>query len=129
MENVIVSNIPVQEPFRLGIIVMDQALEVYMNGHLLKTRAFSSPPKSVVGDIYPAAGIEANIVKIRNLKLWSRILTTSEVRESTPALTSAKDFGAGPMPSSTSCAPQDMDSLLQMTGADKLINRINTATA
>ena len=107
MENAIISNISVQEPFRLGIVVMDQALEVYMNGHLLKTRAFDAPPKTVNGDIYPAAGIEANIAKIRNLKIWSRILPTAEIRESTPALATAKDFGADPMPSSTSCAPQE----------------------
>lgn len=127
MENVIVSNAPVQEAFRLGIVVMDQALEVYMNGHLLKTRAFDSPPKSVTGDIYPASGIEANIAKIRNLKIWSRVLSTPEIREATPAPATGKDFDAGAMPSSTSCAPQDMDSLLQMTGTDTMLNRINTA--
>uniref|UniRef100_A0A6C0KVJ7 Uncharacterized protein n=1 Tax=viral metagenome TaxID=1070528 RepID=A0A6C0KVJ7_9ZZZZ len=120
MENVIVSNAPVQEAFRLGIVVMDQALEVYMNGHLLKTRAFDSPPKAVTGDIYPASGIEANIAKIRNLKIWSRILPTPEIRESTPAPATGKDFDAGAMPSSTSCAPQEVDSM---------IDRINTAMA
>lgn len=129
MENVLVSNVTIQEPFRLGIVVMDQALEVYINGHLLKTRAFSAPPKSVVGDIYPAAGIEANIVKVRNLKIWTRILTTSEIRESTPSLATADDFGAGPMASSTSCAPQNMDSLLQMSGVNNVLDQINTAMA
>ena len=129
MENVIISNVSVQEPFRLGIVVMEQALEVYMNGHLLKTRTFDSPPKSVLGDIYPAAGTEANIAKIRNLKIWSRILTTSEIRESKPALTTAKDFDAGPMATtSTSCAPQDTGSL-EMTGTDSMLKRINTAMA
>lgn len=107
MENVIVSNVTIQEPFRLGIVVMEQALEVYLNGHLLKTRTFDAPPKAVLGDIYPASGIESNIAKIRNLKIWSRILPTGEIRESTPALMSAKDFGATAMPAtSTSCAPQ-----------------------
>jgi hypothetical protein len=103
MENVIVPNIPVQEPFRLHIVVMEQALEVYLNGHLMKTRAFDAPPKHVAGDIYPATNVEANIAKIRNLKIWSRIITTGEVRDSRPALLSAKDFDATPMPSSTSC--------------------------
>ena len=129
MENVIVSNAPIQEAFRLGIVVMDQALEVYINGHLLKTRAFDSPPKSVTGDVYPASGIEANIAKIRNFKVWARVLPTPEIREATPAPATGKDFDAGAMPSSTSCAPQDMDSLLQMTGADKILDRVNTAMA
>jgi hypothetical protein len=104
MENVIVPNIPIQEPFRLSMVVMEQALEVYINGHLMRTRTFGGPPKDVKGDIYPAAGIEANVVKCRNLKIWSRLLTVSEIRQSTPSLSSAKDFGGTPMPSSTTCS-------------------------
>jgi hypothetical protein len=103
-ENVVISNVPVQEPFRLGIVVLEQALEVYINGHLMKTRKFASPPMDVKGDIYPAPGIMANVVKLRNLKIWPRILTTSEIRYATPSLSTAKDFGAVPMPSSTSCS-------------------------
>jgi hypothetical protein len=82
---------------------MEQALEVYLNGHLMKTRSFAAPPKSVLGSIFPAIHVEANIAKIRNLKIWSRIITTGEVRDSRPALLSAKDFDATPIPSSTSC--------------------------
>lgn len=104
MENVIVSNVPIQEPFRLGIVLMEQALEVYMNGHLVKTRTFSATPMDVKGDIYPATGVEANIAKIRNLKIWSRILTTSEIRYAKPALSKAEDFNPSPIPSSTSCS-------------------------
>lgn len=109
MENVIIPNVPVQEPFRLHIVVMEQALEVYLNGHLMKTRSFDAPPKHVTGDIYPAMNVEANIAKIRNLKIWSRIITTGEVRESKPSLLSAKDFDATPMPSSTSCNIKGFD--------------------
>lgn len=103
-ENVYIPNIPIQESFRLSMVVMEQALEVYINGHLMKTRTFSAPPKDVKGDIYPAAGIEANIVKVRNLKIWSRLLTVSEIRQSSPSLSTAKNFGGVPMPSSTSCS-------------------------
>lgn len=115
MENVIVPNIPVQEPFRLGIVVLEAALEVYLNGHLVKTRTFGAPPKDVKGDIYPASGVEANIAKIRNLKIWSRILTTSEIRYSQPPLSTAKEFEAGPMPSSTSCASNVMDRISKLS--------------
>jgi hypothetical protein len=104
METVIIPNIPIQEPFRLSMVVMEQALEVYVNGHLMKTRTFAAPPKSVEGDIYPAAGPEANIVKVRNLKLWTRILTTAEIREATPPLSDTKDMGGGPMASSSLCS-------------------------
>lgn len=104
MENAIIPNISVQEPFRLGIVVMDQALEVYINGHLMKTRSFEAPPKDVKGDIYPAAGTDANIAKFRNLKIWSRILQTPEMRSAKPDLTAADEFGAGPIPGSSTCA-------------------------
>ena len=36
-ENVLISNVPVQEPFRLGVILMNQGLEVYVNGHLMSS--------------------------------------------------------------------------------------------
>lgn len=104
MESVVIPNIPIQEPFRLSMVVMEQAMEVYINGHLMKTRTFIAPPKDVKGDIYPAAGVEANVIKVRNLKIWARLLTVSEIRQATPKLSTAKDFGAGPMPTSTSCS-------------------------
>jgi hypothetical protein len=110
-ENIIVPNVPVQEPFRLSMVVMQQALEVYINGRLIRTRKFLAEPKDVKGDIYPTRGVEINAVKIHNLKIWSRILTVAEIREATPKLSSAKDFGAGPMPSSTSCASSAINSI------------------
>jgi hypothetical protein len=102
MENVVISNIPVQEPFRLTMVVMQQGMEVYVNGKLMKTRMFSATPKSVLADIYPSTGIEINVTKVRNLKIWPRILATGEIKQAKPALSSAKDFGAGAM-ASASC--------------------------
>jgi len=102
-ETVIINNIPIQNPFRLGMVVMENALEVYMNGKLVKTRTFDATPKSVVGDIMIADGTEINVAKIRNLKIWGRILTSSELRYATPSLSSASSFGAGPIPATTSC--------------------------
>lgn len=121
MENIIVPNIPVQQPFRLGIIIMEQALEVYISGHLIKTRTFYSPPMDVKGDIYPASGIEANIALLRNLKIWPRILTTNEIRYATPSLSSLQNFGASPIPSSTSNASTSINSVKNaMERYDKL---------
>jgi hypothetical protein len=111
MENIIISNIPVQEPFRLGVIMMENALEVYMNGRLMKTKTFSAPPKDVKGDIYPALGIEANIAKLRNLKIWNRILTTSEIRDAQPSLSAVSDFNPSPIPTSSTCPTSRFDKL------------------
>ncbi len=104
MENILVPNISVQEPFRLTMVVMEQALEVYINGHLVKTRMFSAPPKDVKGDIYPSTGTEINVVKVRNLKIWNRILSIGEIQQATPTLSTGSSFGAAPMSSSSTCA-------------------------
>jgi hypothetical protein len=112
MENIVVPNIPIQQPFRLTMVVMEQALEVFINGKLIKTRRFLAPPKDVKGDITATSGIESNAIKVHNLKIWTRVLTVSEVRESTPALSTAKDFGAGPMATSTNCVNSDIDNTM-----------------
>lgn len=106
-ENAIISNIPVQEPFRIGVVIMDYAMEVYVNGHLMKTRAFSAVPKSVKGDIYPISGTESSMAKMRNLKIWSRALTSSEIRYAEPSMTTGKEFGSGQMSTTSSCGASD----------------------
>ena len=99
-QNIILYNVPVQMPFRLGIAVMDKALEVYLNNKLVKTKSLASPPMSVRGDIIPSS----TLVKLRNLKIWNRILTTSEIIHASPNIASQTDFGAGQIPSSTTCS-------------------------
>ncbi len=106
METAVITNVPVQEVFRLTVVLMEKAMEVYINGHLVQTTTFQAPPKDVRGAIEPAKGQEATIARMRNLKIWSRILTTPEIRDASPTLASAKDMGAGPMPTSTVCQAQ-----------------------
>ena len=99
MENVIIPNVPVQTPFRLSAVIIEQGMEVYLNGQLVKTRRFTAPPLDITGNIVPIPGLAT----LRQLKIWGRTLSASEIREATPALTTAKDFNLGPIPSSTSC--------------------------
>jgi hypothetical protein len=99
MENILVPNVPVQEPFRLGIVMMDVAMEVYMNGRLVKSRALSGPPKAINGSFYP---MNKDIGTIRNLHLWKRVLSPPEIRYATPSLPEPKLFNPTPMPSSSS---------------------------
>ena len=109
-ENIIVSNVPVQQSFRLGIIVMEHALEVYINGNLVKTRKYDYNLKSVTGPIDLAQPSEANIAKFQLLKIWKRILTTSEMRYAKPDLDVSVPNGALPMPSSSFCSDGSQDS-------------------
>lgn len=85
-EDIVIHNIPIQETFRLGIVVMDHALEVYLNGKLVKTKTHTNNLKGITGDIKIALGTAPPIAKIKNLKIWPRILATSEIRHAKPAL-------------------------------------------
>jgi hypothetical protein len=114
-ENVVISNVPVQKSFRLGIVVMENALEVYLNGHLVKTRKYDYNIQSVVGPIDAASPQESNIAMYPLLKIWNRILTTSEMRYAKPDLDAIAPLGALSMPSSSSCF-SDVASTLQNAG-------------
>lgn len=92
-ETVLLSNVPVQTPFRLGVVILDVAMEVYVNGRLMKTRAFDAPPITYKGEFNPPQGEAASLVKLSNLHLWNRVLTPSEIRNAQPALVSSSVFG------------------------------------
>ena len=102
-ENVLIPNVPVQEPFRLGVVFMNQALEVYINGYLMKTRAFSAPPKSVKGNFYPLNGKETSLAKLQNFKVWPSILTSPEIRYAKPDMMSVAEMGSS-MPQTSMCS-------------------------
>jgi len=102
-ENVIIENAPVQTPFRLGMVVMENAMEIYINGKLHKTRKYAKSLKDVKGDISPAIGPEISIAKMHNLKIWPRALSSPEVAQATPAMEPASAFLADKIPSSTAC--------------------------
>ena len=73
---------------------MNQALEVYINGHLMQTRTFSAPPKSIKGDFYPLSGTEIPLAKLQNFKVWPSILTSPEIRYAKPDMPSATEMGS-----------------------------------
>lgn len=110
-ENVVISNVPVQQSFRLGMVVMDNALEVYLNGNLVKTRKYDYNIQSVAGPIDSALPQESTIVMFPLLKIWDRILTTSEIRYAKPDLNVVAPSGSLPMPSSSSCFTSITDTI------------------
>jgi hypothetical protein len=86
MENILIPNIPVQQTFRVCLVLMDHAMEVYIDGKLVKTRALKNPPKNVTGTIWAPDSTISSIAKVRNLHIWNRILAPSEIKASGPAL-------------------------------------------
>jgi len=115
-ENVLVPNIPIQTPFRLGVVVLGNAFEVYLNGRLVRTRTFASgKPAEHVGLFQ---GPKLMNARVGNLILWKRVAQASEIRYAKPPLMSGIDSDI--VPASASCAsPTDMlsDTLSTITGA------------
>lgn len=99
METVILSNIPVQVPFRLGVVVLEKTLEVYVNGRLMKTRTYSTALKDVKGPIQPGQQADAAVAKLRNLKVWGRSLKSQELAATSPKKSTVEEMGATPIPS------------------------------
>jgi len=90
-EPLVIRNVPVLTPFRLGIIVMEGAMEVYINGRLLKTRKLDASPKEGGAYFYPPQASMAQVVRVNNLIIWDKTLTAPEIRYATPALMTVSD--------------------------------------
>ena len=129
MENILIPNVPVQEPFRLGVVFMNQALEVYINGYLMKTRAFTAPPKSVKGNFYPLNGKETPLAKLQNFKVWPSILSSPEIRYAKPDMPSAAEMGSS-MPQTSMCSSSSNSSTTtNSTTGNAVTNRTKTGKA
>jgi hypothetical protein len=83
-ENVLIQNVPVQTPFRVGVVVFGNAFEVYLNGKLIKTRIFASGSVIHQGDFQGPKGIST--ARVGNLILWKHPVAASEIRYATPSL-------------------------------------------
>ena len=102
-ENVILQNVPVQTPFRVGVTISDTAMEVYLNGMLQRTRTFTpgATPINITGMFYPPQGINAEIAKVANLHLWSSVISASQMRYASPGLMTVKPSEKTDIPTSS----------------------------
>jgi hypothetical protein len=91
-ENVILENVPVQKPFRVGVVMGDKYMEVYYNGKLHSTRQLAGVPLAVAGAFVPPAGNFTIMADVRNLRVWKGAITPAEMAY-LPALNIA-DFGS-----------------------------------
>jgi hypothetical protein len=99
LEGVLLYNVPIRKPFRVGVIVTDTRLEVYTNGRLSRTRKLSATPAAISGKFWPSSlgGIE-----LRNLHIWPHVITSQEMRAAIPALASGSLDNA-PSQETSSC--------------------------
>jgi hypothetical protein len=86
VESITVPNMPVRKAIRLGVMVGDRVLEVYINGYLVRSKTFTNPVRAITGDIQPP--YIKSVARVANLRIWNRPLSPSEFR----AYGSATDF-------------------------------------
>ena len=93
-ENIILSNVPVNTTFRLGIVLLEKSMEVYVNGRLIKTRALSTSLLDAKGDIETSATAQdQTVAKLRNLKIWPQELPTPQIQNARPEMPSDSTMG------------------------------------
>jgi hypothetical protein len=90
--NATIYNAPVQAPFRIGVVLMDMAFEVYLNGKLVQTMVLSRGINSNIGFFQgPQKGTTSttdmtDIARVGNLNVWSRTVQPAEIRYAQPTL-------------------------------------------
>ena len=85
-EGVLLYNVPIRKPFRIGVVLSDKVLEVYTNGLLSRTKSLSSPAKPVQGKFWPSP---TTGIQLRNLHIWPTTIMPVEMRTALPALSSS----------------------------------------
>jgi hypothetical protein len=97
LENITVPNIPVGKAVRVGVMVGSRVLEVYLNGYLTRSKAFTNSVRAVTGQIQPPMDtVLSATARVRNLRLWNRPLSPSEFR----SYGNAEDMGFKATPDS-----------------------------
>jgi hypothetical protein len=78
-ESVRLVDIPMDIPFRIGINLKGQVLEVYLNCKLEITKVLAGTPKKVEDTWYGLAGSAAAEAQIQNLYIWKTPLTADQM--------------------------------------------------
>jgi hypothetical protein len=79
-ESVRIADIPLDIPFRLGVVLSGRVLEVYLNCRLEVTKVLTGEPKTVESDWYGLSGSAAAQAQIQNLYLWNKPLIADEIK-------------------------------------------------
>ena len=92
-------NIIVNQPFRIGVCLMDNAFEVYLNGKLVQTSTIKNGINGNKGAFHgPKSGAMnqdmTQIVRVGNLNVWQRTPSPAELRYAQPSLMAAVDKDA-----------------------------------
>ena len=88
-DNILIPNVPVQTPFRVGVVIMSTVFEAYLNGKLVSTRKLTSGATgNYTGPFRPPVGNVARAVRVGNLLVWNRVASPGNIRYAKPPLMS-----------------------------------------
>ena len=83
-ESVRIQDIPLDKPFRLGVVLKGRVLEVYLNCRLEVTKVLTGDPKIVEHEWYGLAGPASAQAQIQNLYIWNMGLAADEMNPLCP---------------------------------------------
>lgn len=77
----VVDNLPTQREFTIGFVLSESFMEVYLNGHLYRTRSFGNAKlMSTAGDFKNGIGADGTYARIKRLRLWEDVVTADSMR-------------------------------------------------
>ena len=85
-ESLRISDIPLDSPMRIGIVMTKRVLEVYLNCRLEATKILQGEPKHVENEWYAIAGNEGVKGQVQNLYVWNEPLITDDMKELCPGI-------------------------------------------
>jgi hypothetical protein len=81
-----IENVPLNKKFRLAVVLADSFIEVYINGGLERSMQITGNLKQIGSstaptDFYPPiTTYEVGGVKVSNMSMWPRVITSKEIR-------------------------------------------------
>ena len=79
-ESVRIPDIPMDQPFRLAVVVMDRYVEVYLNCSLEVTKLLEGTPRDVGREWFGLSGPVPLSAQVQNLQLFKDIITHGTLR-------------------------------------------------
>jgi hypothetical protein len=85
-ESVRIVDVPLDTPFRLGVVINGQVLEIYLNCRLEVTKVLSGVPREIENEWYGISGRANAQAQIQNLMIWTAALAAEDIRPLCPEL-------------------------------------------
>jgi len=92
-QGVLLTNVPTQTPFRIGVVIMSNYVEVYLNGKLSQTKQLERPIASIqitkdtpFAFEGPTNSPNNQIARLGNLMIWNQVVSPTVIQYATPSL-------------------------------------------